>query len=156
MITPTLEPPKPALAVGQKTILLVEDDNSILSLFTTDLEEQGYKVLKAGSAPEALQICRGYTGPIHLLLTDIYLPANQGLSFAGGSTPKGTMNGLDLTRQVELLRPQIRVVLMSGQSTEGLKAFDQVRKGKPFLWKPVSTATLLRTVRETLGEAAKG
>ncbi len=68
-------------ASDKQTILLVEDDSSILSLFSADLEEQGYHVLRATTSQEAIQICKRHAGPIHLLLTDILLPTNGALQF---------------------------------------------------------------------------
>ncbi len=149
---PSLHNTQPGGVSGKQTILLVEDDSSILSLFSVDLEEQGYHVLRATTSQEAIQICKRHAGPIHLLLTDILLPTNGALQFSTDKIQKKPMHGMELMRHIVGLRPQIRVILMSGQSVEGLKAFYVVNEGKkPFLWKPISTETLVRTVREVLG-----
>lgn len=148
---------QPRLSSEKPTILLVEDDASILALFSADLEAQGYKVLRATSSQEALQICKRHPGPIHLLLADIFLPATRSLQFVAEKIPKKPMHGPELMRHIVELRPGIRVILMSGQSADGLKALHSMgEQTKPFLRKPISTETLVRTVRQVLASQSNG
>lgn len=148
---------QPETSSGKQTILLVEDDSAISALFSADLKEQGYEVLRASNSQEALQICKRHPGPIHLLLTDIFLPTTRSLQFVTEKIQKKPMHGPELMRHIVGLRPGIRVILMSGQSAEGLKAFPIVgEQTKPFLWKPISTETLVRTVRKVLAGPPNG
>jgi two-component system, cell cycle sensor histidine kinase and response regulator CckA len=131
------------------TILIVEDDAHVLALFSKDLQEQGYTVLQAVNSQEALRICKQYSGPIHLLLTDLLLPPKK-MQLATQLAKQPCMQGLELVRNAMMIRPQIRVILMSGHSDEDLRAFNLSKQGKPFLRKPISLDILLRTVHQVL------
>jgi PAS domain S-box-containing protein len=108
------------LARGAETILLVEDEESLRTLTRSLLEESGYTVLEASGGSEAIAIARKHAGPIHLLLTDIVMPG---------------MNGRAVAENLTALRPEIRVVFMSGYtgfSDCGLSAVDAIMIQKPF------------------------
>src|SRR5438093_12841261 len=60
-----------------QTVLLVDDDPSMVALCRKKLEEEGFKVLQASESPEALDTCSGHSGPIHLLLTALLLPPKR-------------------------------------------------------------------------------
>ena len=81
----------------------MEDEESILSLGKAMLERFGYTVLAARTPEEALAIAEQHEGPIHLLVTDVVMPE---------------MNGRDLKEQIEKLKPDIKVLFMSGYTAE--------------------------------------
>ena len=84
---------------GTETILLVEDEEPLRVLTHRFLSESGYTVLQAGHPDAALQIARSHDGPIHALLTDVVMPG---------------MNGRMLAEKVQQLRPQVKILYMSG------------------------------------------
>jgi CheY-like chemotaxis protein len=88
-------------SAGTGTILLVEDEEALLSLTAQRLVECGYTVLRARDGIEALEVTRSFQGTIHLLLTDVMMPR---------------MGGLTLARNLSELRPGIRVALMTGHA----------------------------------------
>jgi CheY-like chemotaxis protein len=126
-----------AAPVGNETILLVEDEDSVRSFARKVLERYGYRVIEAASGEAALTQVDGHAGPIHLLLTDVML--------AG-------MDGGQLARHVCRERTDTRVLFMSGYT-------DANRASLPFgaelLEKPFSANTLLSSVRQAL-EVEKG
>ena len=118
---------------GTETILLVEDEESLRTLARSLLIENGYTVLEAGDGMEALEIARQYRGPIDLLLTDMVMPG---------------MSGQTVAERLALIRPEIRVLYMSGytrSSSHGLADLDASILPKPF-----TRDTLLHKLRETL------
>src|SRR5437867_6381693 len=90
---------------GSETVLLVEDDEALRELIHEFLETSGYEVLVASDPAAALEDARRHEGAIHLLLTDISMPS---------------MNGRELARRVKELRPEIRVLYMSGYSEDAV------------------------------------
>jgi two-component system cell cycle sensor histidine kinase/response regulator CckA len=123
-------------ARGRETILLVEDENPLRELFKIFLSKQGYQVLEAGDAEEALRICREYVGDIQLLLTDMIMPK---------------MNGRELSLKVLGLRPGIRVGYMSGYTNDAFVHQGLLEPGTAFIEKPVGREELLKRVRDLLG-----
>ena len=108
------------LARSAETVLLVEDEESLRTLTRSLLEENGYTVLEAESGNEAVRIARQHHGPIHLLLTDMVMPG---------------MNGRAVAENLTSMRPEIRVVYMSGYTgftDRGLLNPDAVVISKPF------------------------
>ncbi len=123
---------------GTETILLVEDEESLRTLARNLLVENGYTVLEAGNGMEAIEISRKHTGPIHLLLTDVVMPG---------------MSGESVAEKLAFLRPEIRVVYMSGYTGFGerdLTDFDAVVIPKPF-----TRNVLLGKLRTALNFAEK-
>ena len=131
-----------------KTILLVEDQNAILSLYACLLRQEGFGVLKARNTREALLHCKDHIGPIHLLIADIFLPRKQQLD--EGVWWKAPLNGLDLARQVRTLSPNTQVIFISGHTRKEIESLGGIPPGIPFLEKPFKPDALLRTVRELL------
>jgi two-component system cell cycle sensor histidine kinase/response regulator CckA len=122
----------PVVAVHETVILLSEDDPVVRNLVRTMLTREGYATLTANDGEEALEICKAFADPIHLLLTDITMPR---------------MDGWTLTKHVRQLRPEIKVIIMSGQTT------DTIREGNTpdaFLRKPFIPPTLLKCVQRVL------
>lgn len=124
-----------ATAKGTETVLLVEDENSILRLGKTVLEQIGYKVLTARSGDEALDVAAGHEGPIHLLVTDVVMPK---------------MNGLQLKKRIERERPDIKVLFISGYTADIVSQRGILPSGTQFLQKPFSNKALAEKVRAVM------
>ncbi len=116
-------------------ILLVEDEQSVLSMTEMMLEHLGFKVLAAISANEALKHVNNFTGHIDLLLTDIIMP--------------GT-NGHDLARQILEVRPEIRILFMSGYTADVViqHGFNSIEVD--FIQKPFDLPSLKRSIHKAL------
>jgi CheY-like chemotaxis protein len=125
---------------GSETVLVVEDEPSVLEFVAQVLTQQGYTVLRATRAVEALRILDVTKTPIHLVVTDVVMP--------------GGMSGWDLARELLHMNPRRPVLLMSGYVAEIAK--DSGPPGTPtsFLEKPFTPASLLGKVRQML-DAAK-
>ena len=123
-----------------ETILIVEDELSILKLTGIILKRLGYVVLKAGSPEQAMELLKGDTGSIHLLLTDVIMPG---------------MNGLELSKRVQSLYPELKCIFMSGYTSNVLTHQGVLDEGMHFIQKPFAAAVLAKTVRGVL-DGAKG
>ena len=122
-------------ADGPMTVLVAEDEVGIRSPLRRLLVAQGYRVLDASDGPAALDVAQRYNGRIHLLLTDILMPG---------------MNGGELARRLLLLRPELRVIFMSGYSSEAIHTNGILTPGARFLQKPFSLEELTCRLREAL------
>lgn len=133
------EPPPtpPPLPRSSATILLVEDEVSIRTLAQAVLEEQGYVVLEASDALEALRRSAQHQGPIHLLLTDVMMPG---------------MNGYELASRLSPLRPEMKILFISGYTGSLTAQAHAVPADAFFLPKPFLPETLEHKVREVLDE----
>jgi CheY-like chemotaxis protein len=118
---------------GTETILLVEDEEALRELTRDLLVGNGYKVLEAESPEKAIRIASQYTEPIHLLLTDLIMPG---------------MNGRAMAQKVAALRPEIKIVYMSGYA--GFKQSEVLDALSTLLTKPFNRETLLRKLRDAL------
>ena len=132
----SLKPPKRSTEVrgGDETILLAEDSAALRAFLCENLEKLGYKVLPARDGPEALHLAEHEPIPIHLLITDVVMPG---------------MSGPDLVTRMKELRPDIRVLLMSGYPEDEAgrnPAFDP----QSFLQKPFEMADLAQKIRTAL------
>ncbi|HEY9162136.1 MAG TPA: PAS domain S-box protein [Desulfomonilia bacterium] len=122
-------------ARGYETILLVEDEPSILSITKQLLEELGYHVLPASAPDEAILTAKNHSGKIHLLLTDIVMPG---------------MNGRDLENKLVSIDPGIKSLFMSGYFGVAVDDHDIIDKEVNFIQKPFSRHDLAAKVREVL------
>ena len=130
------EPEETALvATGHETILLVEDEPMILEMTTVMLELQGYTVLPANSAGEAISLAREYADEIHLLLTDVVMPE---------------MNGRDLARNLFRLYPHLKCLFMSGYTANVIAHHGVLDEGVQFLQKPFTMQDLAAKIRAVL------
>ncbi len=127
-----------AIPRGTETILVAEDEAGVRELACEFLRASGYSVLEARDGAEALEVARRYTGPIHLILSDIVMPR---------------MGGAELAARAVVIQPGAKVVLMSGYSEHSHSG--QETDGFPVLQKPFSLNSLVGKVREVLtGNAA--
>ncbi len=122
---------------GNETILLVEDESAILELGTYVLEERGYTVLTAPTPVEALNRALAHKGPIDLLITDVIMPE---------------MNGRELAKNLLEIRPQAKVLYISGYTSDILSDQGGLETGIHFLEKPFSGGALELKVREVLDQ----
>jgi two-component system cell cycle sensor histidine kinase/response regulator CckA len=120
---------------GWETILLVEDEDILRQLIKNALTMNGYAVLEARSSREALTICENYQEPIHLILTDVVMPQ---------------MSGRELTQRLEQLRPEIKVLYMSGYAEDVLSRQGVLESTITFLQKPFRQYELTAKIREVL------
>ena len=120
---------------GTETILLAEDDGVLRPLAKTLLEKHGYNVLAAANAQEALELLAGHDGPLHLLITDIVMPGTS---------------GRELARRLADLRPDTRVLYISGYTDDAIVRHGMLEPGLHFLQKPFTPATLAEKVRAVL------
>jgi signal transduction histidine kinase/CheY-like chemotaxis protein len=117
------------------TILVVDDEAKVRGLVRSILRTQGYTVLEADRGDEALRICRQYQGPIHLLLSDVVMPG---------------LTGAPLSEQVKSLRPELKVLFMSGYTDDTISHEGVLRSGYAFIQKPFMPAALIQKVRDVL------
>jgi CheY-like chemotaxis protein len=123
-------------ASGSETVLVVEDEEGVRSLIHLALESAGYKVLETGDAESALATCASYDGPIHLLLTDVVMPK---------------MSGPVVAEKITALRPDIKVLYMSGYTDDAVVHHGALSQDMPFIQKPFSPVALRKKIREVLG-----
>jgi PAS domain S-box-containing protein len=123
---------------GSETILIVEDETSVRRIARTLLERQGYKVLEAPRAEEGESIAASHPGPIELLVTDVIMPGR---------------NGVEMAERIRAIRPDIRVLFMSGY-TEDVVVRRGGSGGGGFIEKPFSHDEFLRAVRQALEPSA--
>jgi PAS domain S-box-containing protein len=126
---------------GKETVLVVEDDDAVRGVVRRALEGCGYTVVAARDAAEATRLAGEYAGPIDFLITDLIMPETS---------------GRDLARRVAELRPEVRVLYMSGYSDNVVLRQGMLSPGMQFLAKPFTQESLLDKVREILDAPAPG
>ncbi len=122
---------------GSETVLLVEDEASVLRLAKSVLERIGYTVLEARTPAEAISITEKYEGSIHLLITDVIMPE---------------MNGKELKTKVEKLKPNLKAIFMSGYTANVIMHRGILEDDVHFIPKPFSVKGFSVKVREVLDE----
>jgi PAS domain S-box-containing protein len=120
---------------GTETILLVEDEEAVRILVEKVLRKQGYDVLVARHAGEALVLSEKHPASIDLLLSDVVMPQ---------------MSGPELAQRLVPLRPEMRVLFMSGYTDDFLATTGALDQGTGFIQKPFKPAEVVRKVREVL------
>ena len=135
------------------TILVVDDEPSILKLCKTLLEGAGFTVLQADGSSDALRICTEHKGPIDLLLTDLILPP-PGFQIASSSNPFPHVHGLELAVRAATIRKGLHVILMSGNPDKDLASHGIKRGTLPFLVKPIEQERLIQLVQDVLAQPA--
>jgi signal transduction histidine kinase len=120
---------------GSENVLLVEDDEEVRAIARIILETVGYRVLAVASPAEALATLARHGGAIDLLLTDVVMPE---------------MSGPELAQRVRALRPDLRVLYMSGYTADAMLRHGIRETDVALLPKPFSRRALLTKVREVL------
>jgi signal transduction histidine kinase/ActR/RegA family two-component response regulator len=138
---PAIEAPKTGRSEARhgETLLVVEDETSVLRVTKRILEQAGYRVLSASTLIQAIAVARSTAGPIELLVTDLVLPD-------GG--------GRDVAERVAELRPEIRVLYVSGYTDDPALRHGISASEVEFLAKPFAPDRLLARVREVLDRPA--
>jgi CheY-like chemotaxis protein len=121
---------------SSKTILVVEDKGPVRSVILETLEHLGYAVLEAADGTHALDIAAAHPGPIDLLLADIVMPG---------------MQGDEVARRFAALRPEARVLFMSGYTTRPVADELAASSGASFIPKPFSLQELSDALEAILG-----
>jgi CheY-like chemotaxis protein len=125
-------------APGTETVLVAEDEQMVRVLIRKVLEQAGYTVLLASGGAEALQLAERHPGPIPMLVTDVVMPG---------------MSGRELARRLLELRPDTKVLYLSGYADDAVERHGVLDPGTAFMQKPFSPGALARRVREVLDGA---
>jgi PAS domain S-box-containing protein len=128
--------PEAAPRPGAETVLLVDDEESVLNVNKALLERLGHTVLPASSPEEAIRLAREHAGGIRLLVTDIVMPG---------------MNGRELAGRLLSLNPGLKCLYVSGYLADGIARHGFSDREIFFLQKPFSLEDLASKVREALG-----
>ena len=128
----TIEFNKQERHLGTETVLLVEDEDALRQVGKEYLESCGYQVLEARNGSEALEVAEKYVGPIHILVTDVVMPK---------------LGGRDLARRLVPMRPDMKVVYVSGYTEDAIVDNGILDIGVVFLQKPYSLSELSNHVR---------
>jgi two-component system, cell cycle sensor histidine kinase and response regulator CckA len=129
-------PPREERPRGHETLLIVEDEPTVRNLVASALRNDGYQLLLAGSADEAIAIAAAHEGPIDLLLTDAIMPGKS---------------GIDLAAVMAARRPGMPVIIMSGYTEDAL-SLGSLGGPVALLQKPFTPRALRRRIREVLDE----
>jgi CheY-like chemotaxis protein len=127
MVEPTLR--------GNETILVVEDEPSVLGITVKMLDQLGYVTLSAASGAEALEMSKSHSGAISLLLTDVVMP---------------NMNGRQLADKLLASKPDMKVLYLSGYTENTVIHHGIVDSSVAFLPKPFTRDALAKTIRNVL------
>jgi PAS domain S-box-containing protein len=122
-------------SLGNETILVVEDDDMLRPLIIDVLKVYGSEALEARDGAEALRICENHPGPIHLMLTDVVMPQ---------------MSGRQLAERMAVLRPQMKVLFMSGYTDDAIVHHGILNEDTAYIQKPFAPDDLVKKVREVL------
>jgi CheY-like chemotaxis protein len=129
-----------ATAPRRETVLLVEDAKRVREVVREILEMSGYEVLEARHGAEALQISGRHHGSIRLMVTDVVMPE---------------MSGRELAQRLAPLRPDMRVLYMSGYTDDAIVKHGVLDAGIAFIAKPFTPDALAAKVREVLDSAPR-
>jgi len=128
---------KEQLLTGSETILVVEDQLMLRELVVSMLEEMGYTVLAADRPAAGLQLARTYSGPIHLVLTDVVMPG---------------MNGKAMLQQFSQLHPDTKILFMSAYNEDIVDHNGELLRGASFISKPFTKQVLCAKIRAVLSK----
>ncbi|SLM32574.1 putative Histidine kinase [Desulfamplus magnetovallimortis] len=120
---------------GNETILLVEDDPSILKITLMMLQRLGYSILPASTPGEAITLAREHMGKIDLMITDVVMPE---------------MNGRDLSQKILSLYPDLKCLFMSGYTANVIAHHGVLEEGVHFIQKPFSMNDLASTIKNVI------
>ena len=122
---------------GSETVLLVEDDKTLLEMTKEILEESGYTVLSAATPALALSLAASHSDQIDLMISDVIMPE---------------MNGKELSVKLQPLHPEMQVIFMSGYSADIISNHGVIEEGLHFLQKPASFKNLTAMIRSVLDD----
>jgi signal transduction histidine kinase/ActR/RegA family two-component response regulator len=131
---------EPVTLDGTETVLLVEDQDEVRLVAQEILRRRGYHVILARNAGEALLTCERHPRTIHLLLTDVVMPQ---------------MSGRELAERLTAVRPDMKVLYMSGYTENAIVHHGILDSGISYLQKPLVPDALARRVREVLDSPPK-
>ena len=120
---------------GTETILIVEDEQTVLEVASRSLEKLGYKILMANNGQEALKIVQNYSERIHLILTDVVMPK---------------ISGYKLIQKVKKIRSDFKVLFMSGYPDRTITTNGFLKSGLAFIQKPFTPKGIAKKVRDVL------
>jgi PAS domain S-box-containing protein len=123
---------------GGEIVLVVEDDEPVRAVTCEALEMEGYTVLSAASGPEALELVDEHRGRLDLMVTDVVMPG---------------MSGGELARRLAVVRPETKVIFVSGYVDDAIVRDGVMAEGVPFLQKPYPLEALALLAREVLDGA---
>jgi CheY-like chemotaxis protein len=126
---------------GSATILVVEDEAGVREIAVAILRSLGYRVLEAFDGDEGLLVFGAHTAEIDMLLTDVVLP--------------GKLRGRELAERITSIRPEVRVLFMSGYTENSIVHHGRLDDGVKLLGKPFKREQLARKVAEVLGTTAQ-
>ncbi|HXG12793.1 MAG TPA: ATP-binding protein [Gemmataceae bacterium] len=135
---PRPRPSAPDIPRGTGTVLLVEDEEGVRTVARQVLQHCGYQVLEARHSREALRLGEQHPGAIDLLVTDVVMPQ---------------MSGRQLADRLARLRPNLRVLYMSGYTDDAILRHGILDKGVNFIEKPFAPEALARTVSRMLARS---
>lgn len=119
----------------QETILVVDDESTILNLCRVILTRGGYRVLEASNGVDALRLAQSNNAPISLALLDVMMPG---------------MNGFEVAKQLLFMKPAPAILLMSGYSVNEVRNIAGGENPYRVVWKPFKADSLLRMVQTVL------
>ncbi|HJZ97992.1 MAG TPA: ATP-binding protein, partial [Candidatus Solibacter sp.] len=132
-----MAPETPAATLrGSETVLVVEDHDDVRHMIIASLEACGYEVLEAANGRAAIELAGQHPGTIELLVTDVIMPG---------------MTGKEMADALSLMRPEMKVLFISGYSGEVIAHRGVLDAGVAYLGKPFTPSVLAAKVREVLG-----
>jgi len=139
LVVKSEEAPVVSRLTGSETVLLVEDDDQVRLVARGILRRNGYDVIEAANAGDAILACEDRKDVIHLLLTDVILPQ---------------ISGMQLIERLTAGRPEMKILCMSGYTNEAAARHGVVESGVAFVQKPLTPEALLVKVRQVLDHDA--
>jgi len=128
-------PPRQRAAGGTETLLVVEDEEHVRSFIVKALGRAGFTILDTGSPREALSMAEDHGDRIHMLISDVIMPG---------------MSGPELAKNIQVLRPGMPVLYMSGYTEDAISFRSDLEKDTELLTKPFAPEELCGKVREML------
>jgi two-component system, cell cycle sensor histidine kinase and response regulator CckA len=120
---------------GSETVLIAEDEEGVRKIVSRVLGYHGYTMLEATNGGDAIRVCEAHEKPIDLLITDVVMPG---------------MSGHQLAETLKAIRPELRVLYMSGYTENAIVHHGIVDKAAAFIHKPFTPEALARRVRQVL------
>ncbi|MFO7776398.1 MAG: ATP-binding protein, partial [Candidatus Hydrogenedentota bacterium] len=137
---PAAESESPSQAAGgSETVLVVEDEDAVRDIMERTLTQHGYTVLRASSGPEAVEVASHHEGPLHLLVTDVVMPA---------------MSGHEVAESLAERRSGLNILCVSGYPKNIISEHGMLVPGAEYLEKPFTPTGLAKKVRQTLDKDA--